>query len=95
MKNRPDKRLESVRKAIVDPVLFARRILGVELSEQQIEILHSIRHNRKTAVKACNAAGKTFTLAVAARCGGWPAIRMASSLRPRLLIARLKRRYGP
>jgi phage terminase large subunit len=66
MKNRPDKRLESVRKAIVDPVLFARRILGVELWEQQIEILHSIRHNRKTAIKACNAAGKTFTLAVAA-----------------------------
>jgi phage terminase large subunit len=66
MKNRPDKRLESVRKAIVDPVLFARRILGVDLWDQQIEILHSIRHNRKTAIKACNAAGKTFTLAVAA-----------------------------
>ena len=57
MKNRPDKRLESVRKAIVDPVLFAHRILGVELWEQQIEILHSIRHNRKTAIKACHAAG--------------------------------------
>src|SRR5579859_7523462 len=61
-----DKRLESVRKAIVDPVLFARRILGVELWERQVEILQSIRHNRKTAIKACNAAGKTFTLAVAA-----------------------------
>ena len=60
------KRIESTRRSILDPVLFARRFLGVQLWERQVEILESIRNNRKTAVKACHGVGKTFVLAVAA-----------------------------
>jgi phage terminase large subunit len=55
-----------VRKVISDPVLFAIHILGVDLWEREAELARSIKHNRKTAVKACHASGKTFTLAVAA-----------------------------
>ena len=59
------KQIESARQGIVDPVLFARRFLGVQLWERQAEILQSIRTRRKTAVKACHGVGKTFVLAVA------------------------------
>jgi phage terminase large subunit len=69
MKNRSNKvtarQVEFAREVIVDPVLFARRILGVRLSESQAEILQSIRTHRKTAIKACHGVGKTFVLAVA------------------------------
>lgn len=54
-----------MRDAVIDPTLFARRLLGVDLSEAQVEILQSIRNNRKTAIKACHGVGKTFILAVA------------------------------
>jgi phage terminase large subunit len=69
MKNRSNKvtarQVEFAREVIVDPVLFARRILGVRLSESQVEILQSIRTHRKTAIKACHGVGKTCVLAVA------------------------------
>jgi hypothetical protein len=39
-----------VRKAIVEPVLFARRILGVELWNEKSEIFIQF-NNRKTAIK--------------------------------------------
>src|SRR3984957_11693643 len=54
-----------VRKALNDPVLFANHILGVSLWESEVEILQSIRTQRRTAVKACHSVGKTFTLAIA------------------------------
>jgi hypothetical protein len=54
------------RKVFLDPVLFARRVLGTSLWEREAEILLSIQKNRRTAVKACHGVGKTFTLAVAA-----------------------------
>jgi len=54
-----------VRQTLRDPVLFAIRILGVTLWEREVEILRSIEHNRRTAVKACHGIGKTFILAVA------------------------------
>ena len=60
------KQIALAREGLVDPVLFARRFLGVQLWERQVEILHSIRTHRKTAVKACHGVGKTFILAVAA-----------------------------
>ena len=39
--------------------------MGVELWEREIEILRSIKQHRRTAIKACHASGKTFTLTVA------------------------------
>ena len=49
-----------------DPILFAKRILGVSLWEREVEILRSIKARRRTAIKACHGVGKTFTLALAA-----------------------------
>jgi hypothetical protein len=71
MKTKSNGELSAEQKALVrrwvrDPVRFAERILGVELWERQVEILESIRTRRRTAVKACHSAGKTFVLAVAA-----------------------------
>jgi hypothetical protein len=57
---------EFVKKLVRDPVLFANHILGVTLWEREAEILRSIQHRRRTAIKACHGVGKTFTLAVAA-----------------------------
>jgi hypothetical protein len=54
-----------IKKALNDPVLFANHILGVSLWEREVEILQSIRSQRRTAVKACHSVGKTFTLAIA------------------------------
>jgi phage terminase large subunit len=67
MKNRniTTKQIELARRGLIDPVLFARRFLGVRLWERQAEVLQSIRTHRKTVVKACHATGKTFVLAVA------------------------------
>jgi hypothetical protein len=47
-------------------VLFATHVLGVDLWESEVELLRSIQTNRRTAIRACHAVGKTFTLAVAA-----------------------------
>ena len=55
-----------VRQVIADPVLFASHILGAELWEREAEILRSIQSNRRTAIKACHGAGKTYSLALAA-----------------------------
>jgi hypothetical protein len=52
-------------KALNDSVLFANHILGVSLWAREVEILQSIRTQRRTAVKACHSIGKTFTLAIA------------------------------
>src|SRR5271170_2484828 len=53
-----------VRKALKDPILFANHILGVSCWEGEVEILWSIKTQRRTAVKACHGVGKTFILAV-------------------------------
>jgi phage terminase large subunit len=65
-----DHELPPARKAFVknmlrDPVLFATHVLGVDLWEREVELLRSIQNRRRTAVRACHAVGKTFTLAVA------------------------------
>jgi hypothetical protein len=49
----------------VDPVLYARERLGIELTEDQTRIVESIRDNRRTAVKASHAIGKTFLASTA------------------------------
>ncbi len=51
---------------VSDPVLFATHILGTQLWERQIDILRSVQKHRRTAVKSCHGAGKTYTLAIAA-----------------------------
>jgi hypothetical protein len=38
----------------------------VNLWDREVELLRSIKNHRRTAIKACHASGKTFTLAVAA-----------------------------
>src|SRR5208337_1133731 len=55
-----------IKKVLRDPILFAKHILGVTLWDGEAEILRSIQHRRRTAIKACHGVGKTFTLAVAA-----------------------------
>jgi phage terminase large subunit len=55
-----------VRKVLGDPVLFATHILGAGLWKREAEILRSIQNNRRTAIKACHGAGKTYSLALAA-----------------------------
>lgn len=49
-----------------DPVGFARDVLGVALTDQQIGIVEAIRDHRSVAVASCNKAGKTEAAAVAA-----------------------------
>lgn len=49
-----------------DPHGYARDILKTELTDDQLQILTSIRDNRYTLVKASHSTGKTFTAGVAA-----------------------------
>jgi hypothetical protein len=49
-----------VRRVVSDPVLFATHILGAELWEREADILRSIQTNRRTAIRACHGAGKTY-----------------------------------
>lgn len=51
-----------VEKIQSDPAFFFSEILGFEPWEKQMEIALSIRDNKKTAVRSCNGAGKTFIL---------------------------------
>ena len=60
-----EQQISFVKKIVRDPVLFASELLGVGLWEREVEILQSIRTQRRTAVKASHGVGKTFTLAVA------------------------------
>ena len=53
-----------VKSILLDPILFPKQILGVELWDHEIMILRSIQRYTRTAVKACHGIGKTFTLAV-------------------------------
>jgi phage terminase large subunit len=58
--------LKRVGEIVADPVLFARHVLGARLWRGEIELLRSIKLCRRTAVRACHGAGKTYTLACGA-----------------------------
>ena len=60
----PERRAE-YQEAIRDPVLFAQRVLGVELWSAQVEMLRAIESSRRVAIKACHQIGKSFSLAIA------------------------------
>lgn len=49
-----------------DPTFFPKYVLGSQLWGRQNEILQSIKKNRRTTVKSCNASGKSFLAAQAA-----------------------------
>jgi phage terminase large subunit len=53
-------------KTSTDPVRFARSVFGAELWSKQAEIAHAIETERRVAVKACHASGKTFDAAAIA-----------------------------
>jgi hypothetical protein len=57
------------------PEVYAKERLCLNLTAEQIEILYSILHNRRTAVKAHHSLGKTFVAAIAALwwIDAWPA----------------------
>lgn len=56
------------RKAVwrVKPEVYAKERLNLNLTPEQVLILHSIIDNRRTAVKAHHSLGKTFVAAIAA-----------------------------
>lgn len=60
------KQIALFKEVLRDPVRFASHVLGLDLWPREVEILRSIKSNRRTAIKACHGVGKTFTLAVAA-----------------------------
>ncbi len=47
-----------------DPVLFATRVLGLELDPWQIEFLTAVQRNSKTTVRSGHGVGKSLSLAV-------------------------------
>jgi hypothetical protein len=51
-----------------DPVAFVKTGLGEQVWSKQVEILESLRDNRRTAVPACHAPGKSH---IAARAIAW------------------------
>lgn len=50
----------------VNPVLWAEEVLGVTLWSKQKEMLMSVVHNKRTAVKSCHSSGKSYTMGIAA-----------------------------
>lgn len=58
------------------PAAFALSVLGVRLTEQQKDILKALTRERRVAIKACHASGKSFCAAVAAL---WFAVRYQNS----------------
>jgi len=70
MTNLPSKNeIEAFQKRITeDPIWFSEEVLGPKLWEKEKEILLSVRDNRVTVVRSCNASGKSFT---AARVANW------------------------
>lgn len=46
-----------------DPAAFMREWLGVDLWAKQVEVAESVRDHRRTAVKSCHGAGKSYLAA--------------------------------
>lgn len=47
-----------------DPVWWVKEFLGVDLWQKQREIADSVRDNKRTSVRSCHGAGKTFDAAM-------------------------------
>lgn len=58
--------VEFARRCRADPVFFSDHALGVHLWSMQREIARSVWKNKRTAVKACNGPGKTYSAAAIA-----------------------------
>ena len=67
--------LDSIRRDLIglrespvltDPVEWAQKRLGLELWSKQREIARSVKENRRTAVRSCHDAGKSFIASVIA-----------------------------
>ncbi len=50
-------------KYLLDPVLFAKRILGDDPWPLQEQIMRVVASCSRTAVRSCHSSGKTYTLA--------------------------------
>jgi hypothetical protein len=61
-----DKEKQQLRFLFNDPARFANLVFGAQLWSREAELLESIKGCRRTAIKACHGAGKTYTLALAA-----------------------------
>lgn len=59
----PTEFAKSISQAIEDPVIYPQTILGHQTWWGQERMLRSIFQNRRTAVAACHASSKTFTVA--------------------------------
>lgn len=44
------------------PNKFFVNILGIEMWKKQLEIVESIKHHRRTSIRSCNSAGKTWSI---------------------------------
>jgi phage terminase large subunit len=47
-----------------DPVWWVKEFLGVTLWQKQCDIAESVRDNKRTSVRSCHGAGKTFDAAM-------------------------------
>lgn len=59
---------ETVRKLLKEPLWFIEDVLGSKLWSKQREIVEAVANNKRTTVRSCHGAGKTF---VAASTGLW------------------------
>ena len=44
------------------PETFFEGVLGITMWEKQHEIVESIKHHRRTSIRSCNSAGKTWSI---------------------------------
>ncbi len=58
-----DRRLEVVKRSRQDPVFYVEKVLGEKPWAIQKRIVESVAANKRTAVKSCHGAGKSFTAA--------------------------------
>lgn len=58
--------LSLIQRCQRDPAFFVNYVVGDQLWAKQVEILNSVRDHKRTAVRSCHGAGKSFTAARAA-----------------------------
>ena len=55
---------DMMKRALDNPVDYARIVLGVDVYPKQKEILEALRRYPRVAVKGCNSSGKTYSMAL-------------------------------